>query len=136
MTDLLINKSRFEKNNVMKPTKLPFYAHLSLVLVAIFVMILLLKIGSVVFIPLFFALLISVCLFPLTRRLENMRFPRGLAALTSMILFMGTVGLFMYFLIIQIIHFSEDFPTVPAAHNIAVIGFSKFHNKEISYKCQ
>src|SRR5215203_4063413 len=94
----------------MRQIKLPFYAHLSLVLLAILLMIVLLKIGSVVFIPLFFALLISVCLFPLTRRLENMRFPRSLAALTSMILFLGTVGSFIYFLVIQIIHFSEDFP--------------------------
>jgi len=114
----------------MRQVKLPFYAHLSLALLAILLMLLLLKIGSVVFIPLFFALLISVCLFPLTRKLENMRFPRGLAALTSMVLFLATAGSFIYFLIIQIIHFSQDFPQFQQRITLLLTDFQNFIARE------
>lgn len=110
----------------MNQTKLPFYAHLSLALLAILLMLVLLKVGGVVFIPLFFALLISVCLFPFARRLENKGFPRGLAALTSMVLFLAIVGSFIYFLVIQIIHFSQDFPQFEQRITLLLSDFQSF----------
>lgn len=94
----------------MREVKLPFYAHLVLVLLAIVLVLFLLSIGAVVFIPLFFALLLSVLIFPLAKRMEEVGMPRNIATLLSLLIFIACAGAFLYIMVLQVISFSEDLP--------------------------
>src|SRR4051812_30297092 len=94
----------------MNDIKLPFYARLALTLVAVVIIIFLLSVGSSIFIPLFSALLIAVLLSPVTNFLERCKIPRGFAAFISVLLFIGFLAIFIYFLSLQIINFSRDLP--------------------------
>ena len=96
---------------MMSPIKLPFYARLSLTLLALVLIFIIMKEAASIFIPLTFALLISILLYPLTRFLENKcHFGRVYAAITSVILFIAAAFGFTYFLSIQIFGFSKDVP--------------------------
>lgn len=94
----------------MTEVKFPFYARLALTLIAVVLIIFLLAIGSSIFIPLFFALLISILLYPLTDFLERKKLGRSASAFISVLLFISFVALFVYFLALQIIGFSQDLP--------------------------
>ncbi|MGN6477054.1 MAG: AI-2E family transporter [Flavipsychrobacter sp.] len=95
---------------MMREIKLPFYAQMALVLISIVIILILMRAGSLIFIPLFFALLISVTLYPLCDRMERTGLPRSLAAFLSILLFIIGMGAFIYLLAVQIISFSQDFP--------------------------
>ncbi|HYH55241.1 MAG TPA: hypothetical protein VD772_01435, partial [Anseongella sp.] len=55
--------------------------------------IFLLQTAKSIVIPLFFGLLISFMLLPLTKVLEHHKFPRSLAALTTLLIFILLVGI-------------------------------------------
>jgi len=95
----------------MRTIKLPFYARLALTLLAIVLIFFILRIGDSIFIPLVFALLVSILVYPFCKFLEHkVRMGRVGAAVTTVLLFVfGLVG-FIYFLTLQMIRFSEDFP--------------------------
>ncbi len=91
--------------------KLPFYARLALTLLAVALVFLILSAASNIFIPLVFGLLISILLFPVNRFFENkLHLGRAGSALLSVILFITALVSFVYFLALQIIRFSSDFP--------------------------
>ena len=95
----------------MRTVKLPFYARLALTLLAIVLTFFILRVADDIFIPLVFALLISILLYPLNRFFEQkLHFGRAAAAITSVLLFLSVLVSFIYFLVLQLIHFSEDFP--------------------------
>lgn len=94
----------------MNEVKLPFYARVALTLLTVVLIIFILSAGSSIFIPLFFALLIAVLLYPLTVRLENLGLKKGLAAFILVLSFVSLIALFVYFMSLQIISFSEDIP--------------------------
>lgn len=95
----------------MSPVKLPFYVKLALLLVSIVLIMFLLIEGKNIFIPMVFALLISVLLYPLCRFFEQrLRLGRSLAAILCILLFIAAIGTFIYFLTQQVINFSEDLP--------------------------
>lgn len=114
----------------MKEVKLPFYVHMTLSLLAVVMVLLLLKVGAVVIIPLFFALLISALLYPLSKRLERMKLPRSLSSLVSVIIFLACSGLFIYFLVTQIIHFSEDLPQFQKRIEVLLADLQAFISRE------
>jgi len=95
----------------MNTVKLPFYARLALTLLAVVLVFFILRIADDIFIPLVFALLVSILLFPLTRFFEGkLRLGRVISAALSVLLFVSALVSFIYFLALQLIHFSEDFP--------------------------
>jgi predicted PurR-regulated permease PerM len=93
-----------------KEIKLPFYARLALTLLAILLILVLMSEGKAIIIPLFFSLLIAFMLLPLTKWLERRRFPRSLAAIVSILLFVTFLSGVFYFLGQQISDFSKDVP--------------------------
>lgn len=96
---------------IMSTVKLPFYARLALTLLAVVLIFLILRAASSLFIPLVFALLISILLFPLTKFFETkVHMGRASAAVLSVSLFVLVMMGFVYFLTVQIIGFSSDFP--------------------------
>ncbi len=98
-------------SNMNQTVKLPFYARLSLVLFSIVLIYIILRTASGIFIPLTFSLLFSILLYPVAKFLETkLHFGKALAAMTSIVLFVALVSGFIYFLILQFVHFSDDFP--------------------------
>lgn len=95
----------------MPTIKLPFYAKLSLTLLMLLLIVFFMMQGSTILIPLVFALLIAVLLYPLANLMQHKlglgRFP---AAAISIIIFIAAIGGFIYFLTLQIINFSQDLP--------------------------
>jgi len=65
--------------------------HWSLTLLGIFLLILFAYYGELVLAVLFFSVLLSFMLSPLVQALENMRMPRGMAAFSSMALFLAVL---------------------------------------------
>jgi len=95
----------------MDKVNLPFYARLALILLAIVLTYLILSMTSNIFIPLVFGLLISILLYPLNRFFENrLHLGRLVSATLSVVLFILAMLSFVYFLALQIIGFSDDFP--------------------------
>ena len=94
----------------MSPVRLPFFARIALILLAIVLTLFLLTVGKTIFIPLVFAVFFSVLLFPLTRFLEKLRLGRTIAAMISIVIFVLVVGAVIYFLSIEIVNFSKDLP--------------------------
>ena len=95
----------------MSTVKFPFYARLALTLLAIVLAFFILRIADDIFIPLVFALLISILLFPINRFFENkLHMGRVASAITSVLLFVAALVSFIYFLTLQLIHFAGDFP--------------------------
>ena len=94
-----------------EPIQPPFYSRLAYVLISVVLIIFLLEQGRDIFIPLVFGLLIAILLFPVNRFFERrFGFNRGMAAISSLLLFLILLSGFIYFLTAQIINFSHDLP--------------------------
>lgn len=92
------------------PAPQPLPIRLAGVLLSLFIIVYGLHLLAGLLIPLVFAILFSVLLFPLAHRFEQWRFPRILASLVCLILLLAfIVGLF-YAVSIQISSFSEVIP--------------------------
>lgn len=94
-----------------QPTlKHPFYIRLAAILLSITLIILMMHEGKTVLIPLFFSVLISLMLLPLTSWLERRKLPRSLAACISILLLITFLTGIGYLLGAQIADFSQDLP--------------------------
>jgi predicted PurR-regulated permease PerM len=67
---------------------------------------------KVVLVPLYFSVLLSILLLPLTNFFERINFPRALAAITSVLIALGTIVIIIYLLSSQIIAFLNDIPSI------------------------
>jgi predicted PurR-regulated permease PerM len=95
----------------MESVKLPFYARLALILLAVVLVFIILSEASNIFIPLVFGLLISILLYPINRFFENtLHLGRLVSGMLSVTLFVSAMVSFVYFLALQLINFSSDFP--------------------------
>lgn len=95
----------------MRSIPLPFYARLALTLLMVVLVCVILRMASNILIPLVFGLLIAILLFPINRFFENrLRFGRALSAILCSVLFVMVLVSFFYFLTVQLINFSSDFP--------------------------
>lgn len=90
---------------------LPFYLKLLSVLLILICIGYLAVVGQTVLEPLLFALLVSTILLPLTKFLENkLGFPRSLAAVVSILLFLLSIALIFTILGSQLSKLGEDWP--------------------------
>ncbi|TDW97591.1 AI-2E family transporter [Dinghuibacter silviterrae] len=90
----------------------PFYARLSLSLVAIFLIFFFLKYAESIFIPMSFAGLLAIMLIAPCDFLEKKGIPRGIAAIVSLLLSVFLVVFVLYFISSQIISFRNDLPAL------------------------
>lgn len=98
--------------------RFPFYARLALVLLSIVLVIFLMYVAQSVLIPLFFAVQISLLLYPLAKKLEEkFHFSRSAASFVSVLLFVVGLSIFLYVLTYQILLFSQDIPAIQHAIN-------------------
>ena len=95
----------------MRNLQLPFYAKLALVLFSVVLVYAILVAAAGIFIPLTFALLFSVLLYPVATFLETrLHFNRSLAAIVPVVTCLLLIGCFVYFMTVQIVNFSDDLP--------------------------
>jgi AI-2 transport protein TqsA len=94
--------------------KFPFYARLALTLFAIALILALMWFGRSLLIPLFFSFLVAILLHPLARFFEKRRFPRALASLIALLIFLVLVGGIFYFFSHQMVRLSRDLPSLQA----------------------
>ena len=94
--------------------KFPFYARLALTLFAIALIFLFMWMGRSVLVPLFFSFLVAILLHPLVKFFEKKRFPRALAAVTALLIFMILLGGLFYFFSHQVVRLSRDLPSLQA----------------------
>ena len=95
----------------MENIKFPLYAKTAFTLLALVLAMFILCYASGVFIPLVFSLLISALLYPLCKLLENrLHFPRAIAALVCVLIFISFIVGFIYFITFQVVSFSENLP--------------------------
>ncbi len=90
----------------------PFYVRLALTLLSVVLVLFLLSVGKTVFIPLFFALLVSILLYPIASWLERRKMPRSISSLIALLVFMAGIAGFIYFFTFQAINFFEDIPAL------------------------
>src|SRR2546423_9914609 len=93
-------------------SKLVFYARIGLILHAFVLTLFILHLGQVLFIPLFFALLIAILLYPLSRFFERHGLKKGIAAILSVILFIFFVSAIILLFTVELAHFFKDIPKV------------------------
>ncbi|HSC36452.1 MAG TPA: AI-2E family transporter, partial [Chitinophagaceae bacterium] len=74
--------------------------------------------GKTVFIPLFFAFLVAMLLYPMCSFLEKHRFPRGVAAILAVLSFILVIGALVWFFSAQVISFSKDLPRLQSRFTI------------------
>lgn len=98
----------------MKNTAPPFYNKFAYILICVVLVLFLLSAGKSIFIPIFFASLICVLLYPVCTRLEKWGLKRGYATLVAVLLFIACLVTFFYFFVTQIIIFTQDLPQLEA----------------------
>ena len=91
---------------------LPFYAKFSLNLIAIFLIGILIYIGSGILLPLFFSLILAILLIPLSNRLTRLGLPEVLSMLLAILLALLAISGIIYFLSAQIADFANDWPSI------------------------
>jgi AI-2 transport protein TqsA len=94
--------------------RFPFYARLALTLFAIALIFLFMWMGKSLLVPLFFSFLVAILLHPAARFFEKRRFPRPLAAITTLLMFMILLGGLFYFFSHQVVRLSRDLPSLQA----------------------
>ncbi len=77
--------------------------------------VLILKMGSVIIIPLVWGVFFSFALYPISNWLEERRFPRGLAIALTLILVTSLVITVLYFLTDQVLGLISDIPEIKLA---------------------
>lgn len=122
----------------MKSVKLAFYARLALILHALILILFLMHVGKTIIIPLFFALLISLALYPLCRQLEKWGLHRGLSAAISVLLFVILIGSFVDILSHQVINFTHNLPELQKRFSDSLQDLSSwlFNTYHIDYQQQ
>jgi predicted PurR-regulated permease PerM len=97
-------------NNRSQNVDLPYYAKLCCILISIVIIVYGLHALEGILIPLVFAILFSVLLFPLVQRLENWGVPRVLAIVICLVLALALVLGLGYVISMQIRSFAEVVP--------------------------
>lgn len=90
--------------------KHPFYIRLAAILLSALLILVFLHEGRTIIIPLFFSVLIAFMLLPLTKWFERRRFPRSMAALSALLLFIIALGGVCFFFGAQTTDFARDLP--------------------------
>jgi AI-2 transport protein TqsA len=122
----------------MQNVKLAFYARLALILHGFILILVLMYFGKTLLIPLFFALLISFALLPVSRQLEHWGLHRGLAAALSVILFVVIIGFLIYIVSHQVVSFTHNFPELQGklAEMLQNLQANIFNTYHINYQLQ
>ena len=95
-----------------KGKKRPAYIKAAAILVTLIASVFILHALRDTLIPLLFAVLVSILLYPVCSRLERWRFPRILAIVLSILLFIVVIAVLIWLVTIQVGSFAEELPRI------------------------
>lgn len=114
--------------------RLPFYARLASVLLAITIIFTILYIGKGVLVPVIIALLFAILVRPINRFFnKKLRFPYVMASLTTVILFVILILGILTFISVQIGNFSEDWETIEKNITIHIANLQNFVQESFGF---
>lgn len=112
-----------EKKNTSKFLR---YARIALILHAFVLVLFILHIGMTLFIPLFFAFLTAILLYPVTQFFERMHLGKGISAILSVVLFIIFIGAIVFFFNLELAHFLKDLPKVQSKFQESIQGLQNW----------
>src|ERR1700740_2350167 len=118
--------------------QLPFYIQLGAKLVLLFLLGTIVYLGHDILVPIYFSILLSSVLLPVTTFLERIGLPKSAANLISVTIAIFIIAILVYFLSSQISSFAGDFPTIKrnlSEHYISLQNWLK-QQLHISFKQQ
>lgn len=95
----------------------PFYKKTTLILLGIILLVYVLSVLADILVPIAFSLLLAILLNPLYNRLQQLRLPKVLAILLTLLIAFVLLGSLLYFLSAQIIQFGDMAPLLKAKFN-------------------
>lgn len=116
--------------------ELPPYAKLVCILLSLVIIVYGLHVLQGLLIPLVFAILFSVLLFPLAKRLENWRVPRVLAIVLCLLLTLGVLTALFWGISIQISSFSEVVPKFVEKATAYINSLRTFADEKLNFDRQ
>ncbi|MBD2754795.1 AI-2E family transporter [Spirosoma validum] len=116
----------------LREIELPSYARLSCVLLSLVIVIYGLHVLAGLLIPLVFAILFAVLLFPLVQRLENWHVPRILAIVICLLLALAFLTGLFYAVSVQISSFSEVVPQFVKRANEYINSIRTFADEQLN----
>jgi predicted PurR-regulated permease PerM len=118
----------------MRQIKQPYIIRLAATLISVTLIVFALYHLKVVVVPLLFATIFSVMLFPFCMRLEKWGFPRGIAAFTSVFIATLILGFLAYVLFTQLSIFTEQIPQLSHKFNLMINDLRDFAAQKLSMK--
>ena len=100
-------------------SKIPFYRKSSSIIISGIGLLYILYIGQTIFVPLVFALFISILVNPLTNFMVRKGLNRIIAILISLIVVMVAVGILLFFISMQVSMFINTYPELKAKFGVA-----------------
>lgn len=100
-----------------QPVALPIYAQIALVLLGIYLFFHGLIVGANILIPLAFAFLLALLLYPLNVAMEKVRIPRAIAIILSMILVILVLAVVFFFISNEFLGFYDEIPELTTRLN-------------------
>ena len=95
-----------------KGKKRPAYIKSAAILITLIAGVYILHALHETLIPLLFAVLVSILLFPVCERLERWKFPRILAIILSILLFIVVIAVLIWLVTIQVGSFADEIPQI------------------------
>ncbi|GAB2570452.1 AI-2E family transporter [Spirosoma areae] len=119
-------------DNRTTEVQLPSYVKLACTLISLVIIAYSLHALAGLLIPLVFAILFSVLLFPLVQRLENWRVPRVLAIMLCLLLALGVLTVLFWAISVQISSFAEVFPQFAKRANEYINSIRTFADEQLN----
>ena len=118
----------------MRQIKQPYIIRLAATLISVTLIVFALYHLKVVIVPLLFATIFAVMLFPFCLRLEKWGFPKGIAAFTSVFIATIILGFLAYVLFTQLGIFTEQIPQLSQKFNLIINDIRDFAAQKLSMK--
>jgi len=118
----------------MRQIRQPYIIRLAATLISVTLIVFALYHSKVVVVPLLFATIFAVMLFPFCLRLEKWGFPKGMAAFTSVFFATVLLGFLAYVLITQLSIFTEQIPQLSQKFNLMINDLRDFAARKLSMK--
>jgi predicted PurR-regulated permease PerM len=110
----------------------PYYTQLSEKLLILFLIGVFVYLGHDILVPIYFSILLSILLLPVTNFIERFKVPKAIANLIAVLIALFFISIIIYFLSSQISSFATDLPSIKkhlSEHYIALQNWVKkeFH---------
>lgn len=91
---------------------MPRFVQAVFALIGIVLLFHILIVGANILIPLAFSFIFALLLYPLVKRMENIKIPRGLAIIAAMLGLLILLGVVLFFIINEFSYFSDELPII------------------------